>query len=105
MGLKAACSNSIPIRCIEEIPPDATSQDSFQVSVEVIRITERETAAGDPFWFVKCEDEQLIRFDVVVWESQMRRLGLEEGMNVAIDVRIPKEPYTAYTLVEVKSVV
>ena len=99
MGLKAPSSDSMPISCIEEIPHDATNQDAFLLNVEVIRITERETAAGDPFWFVKCEDEEQLRFDLVVWESQMQRLGLEKGMKVAIDVRIPKQPYSAYTLV------
>jgi DNA polymerase III alpha subunit len=92
-------SASMLIGSIEEIPHDASSQDAFRLKVEVVRITERETSAGDPFWFVKFEDEEQVRFDVVVWESQMRRLCLVEGMKVTLDLRLPKEPYSAYRLV------
>jgi len=92
-------SGSMLIGSIEEIPHDATLQDTFRLNVEVVRITERETSAGDPFWFVKCEDGKEVRFDVVVWESQMNRLQLEIGMTVTLDVRKPKEGYNAYTLV------
>jgi DNA polymerase III alpha subunit len=91
-------SGSMAVKCIEDIPKDATPQDAFLLTVEVVRITERETNGGDPYWFVKCEDKEGLRFDVVVWQSGMTRLNLREGATVELDVRVPREPYRAFTL-------
>lgn len=86
------------IRCIEEIPNDVGEQEVFRLTVEVVQITERATSEGNPVWFVLCEDQAEIRFDISVFESQKRKILLEEGTTQTVDVRIPKPPHTSYRL-------
>jgi len=67
--------------------------------VEVIRLCERTTQAGDPCYFLHCRDVQKLRFSVVIWDWQLEGLGdVDEGKKVILDVRVPRKGFTAFTL-------
>lgn len=85
---------------ISAIPFDATPAERFRLSVDVERVHERETKAGDPCYFLSCRDAEGMTFSVVVWHSQWSRFQgrLKEGSKVTLDVRVPKEGFSAFTL-------
>jgi DNA polymerase III alpha subunit len=85
------------------IPTDATPEERFRLTVDLERVCERETKAGDPCYFLNCRDVEGMAISVVVWESQWSRFQgrLKEGITVTLDVRVPKEGYSAFGLVAV----
>ena len=89
------------ISSISDIPIQATPHEVYRITVEVERIHERETKTGETCYFLNCRDQQGMSFSVVVWESQWSRFNgdFEEGSEQTIDVRSPKDGYSAYTLV------
>jgi DNA polymerase III alpha subunit len=82
------------------IPCEATPAERFRLIVDVERVCERETKAGDPCYFLSCRDAEGMTFSVVVWESQWSRYQgrLKEGSKATLDVRVPKEGFSAFTL-------
>jgi single-stranded DNA-binding protein len=66
----------------------------------VVRVYERTTKAGEPCYFLKCQDAQASTFSVVVWDWQWERLQeqITEGSRITVDVRVPREGYSAFTL-------
>jgi len=95
-----AATDAKPVRALSEISPHATPDDVFRIEVEVVRIVERETKTAEPCYFVACKDEEEARFSVVVWESQMDEIKtvVAEGKMVTLEVRVPKPPFSAFTL-------
>jgi DNA polymerase III alpha subunit len=85
---------------ISHIPFEATPNERFRLTVAVERVYERTTKAGEPCYFLSCRDEEAMVFSVVVWEWQWARFqgGVEEGTTLALDVRVPKEGFSAFTL-------
>lgn len=99
---RLARSNPTAVKCLADIPAEATHEDAFRLTVEVLRIVERTTQAGDPCYFLNCRDGQKIKFSVVAWEWQMEGLGeVDEGKKAILDVRVPKKGFTAFTLARV----
>lgn len=90
-----------PVRSLSEISPHATPDEVFRIEVEVVRIVEQETRSGQPCYFLACKDEKEARFSVVVWEAQMDEIKtlVAEGKIVTLKVRVPKEGYSAFTIV------
>ena len=88
------------IKGINDIPYDATPIDRFRINVDVERVFERTTSAGDPCYFLSCKDTEGTFFSVVCWEWQYSRFQgrVLEGKNLEIDVKVPKEGYEAYTM-------
>lgn len=85
------------------IPTDATPEERFRLTVDIERIHERETKSGDPCYFLNCRDSERMAISIVVWESQWSRFQeqMKEGSKVTLDVRVPKEGYSAFGLVAV----
>jgi DNA polymerase III alpha subunit len=93
-------TGSTQVSGISAIPFEATPQELFRLTVEVEQIDERETKTGNPYYFVQCRDEEGMQFSVVVWASQYARIQskAQRGATLAIDIRVPKEGYSAFTL-------
>ncbi len=85
---------------ISEIPFEATPDDRFRLTVEVERVYERTTKAGDPCYFLSCRGADGMMFSVVCWDWQWARFQgqVEEGVNLALDVRAPRDGFSAFTL-------
>lgn len=95
-----AAADAKPVRALSEISPHATPDEVFRIEVEVVRIVERETQTAQPCYFLACKDEDEARFSIVVWESQMAEIkgSVNEGSIVTLEVRVPKPPFSAFTL-------
>jgi hypothetical protein len=93
-----AAVDAKPVRALSEISPHATPDELFRIEVEVLRIVERETQTAQPCYFLTVKDEEEAKFSIVVWESQMDQGVVAEGKIVTLDVRVPKQPYTSFTL-------
>ncbi len=85
---------------ITEIPFEASSKDVFRLTVEIEQIDERRTKTDQPYYFLQCRDEEGMEFSVVVWSSQFARHQghMKEGAKLEIDIRLPGEGYTAFSL-------
>ena len=85
---------------ISGIPDEATQSERFRLVVDVDRVCERETKAGEPCYFLSCRDAEDEHFCIVVWESQWSRFQdrLKEGSQLSLDMRVPKEGFSAFTL-------
>jgi DNA polymerase III alpha subunit len=97
---QAVRSGRTEVNGISGIPFEATPAERFRLSVDVQRVCERETKTGEPCYFLSCRDAEGLTFSVVVWESQWSRFQgrLKEGSKATLDVRVPKEGFTAFTL-------
>ena len=97
---QAARSGRIEVNGISGIPFEATPAERFRLAVDVERVCERETKTGEPCYFLSCRDAEGLTFSVVVWESQWSRFQgrLKEGGKATLDVRVPKEGFSAFTL-------
>jgi DNA polymerase III alpha subunit len=95
-----ARSGPTQVNGISDIPFEATPAHRFRLTIDVERVYERETKAGDPCYFLSCRDAEGMTFSVVVWDSQWSRFQgrLKEGSKVTLDVRVPKEGFSAFTL-------
>lgn len=89
-----------PVDGIADIPMEATPRQTFRLVVEVTKVYERSTKTGDPCFFLSCRDSKGKSFSVVVWNTQMESLQdeLEERAKMTLDVRVPKDGFTAFTL-------
>jgi len=85
---------------ISGIPFETTPEERFRLTVDVERVCEQETKDGAPCYFLACRDAEGMTFSVVVWDSQWSRIQgqVEKGSKLAIDVRVPKEGYSAFTM-------
>lgn len=93
-------SGPIQVSGISAIPFEATPEEVFRLTVEVEQIDERETTSRSPYYFLQCLDEEEMAFSVVVWSSQWARLQgrVKDGAKLEIDVRVPREGYSAFNL-------
>jgi DNA polymerase III alpha subunit len=89
---------------ISGIPFEAKYEDRFRLTVDVERVFERTTKAGDPCYFLHCRDADGIIFSVICWESQWVRFQgrVKEGTNLTLDVRVPTGGFSAFTLAWLK---
>ena len=73
------------------------------MTLDIERVHERETKAGDPCYFVNCRDSEGMAMSIVVWESQWSRIQeqMKVGSKVTLDVRVPRDGYSAFSLVAV----
>ena len=85
---------------ISGIPFEASPEDRFRLTVDVERVYERTTKAGEPCYFLHCRDAERIKFSVVCWDWQWARFQgrVEEGTKLALDVRVPKGGFSAFSL-------
>lgn len=93
-------SERTPVSGINEIPDEATGDQAFRLTVDVLRITERCTSTGEPCYFLSVRDNDGVRFSVVAWESQWAKLEEQviEGEKATLDVRVPVDGYASFTL-------
>ena len=89
-----------PVDGICHIPCDASSKERFQLTAVVERVCKRETKDAAPCYFLSCRDAETMTFSVVVWDSQWSRFQdkATEGANLTLDLRVPKEGCSAFTL-------
>jgi DNA polymerase III alpha subunit len=99
-GPRQGKSGAKPVRCVSDIPLDATPRDAFRIAVAVVEIAERPTKKGDPCYFLNVRDGCKINFSIVVWQSQWAKLRGEvaEGASATLDVRVPAEGFLSFTL-------
>jgi DNA polymerase III alpha subunit len=97
---KTRRSPPIPVNSTSDIPFEATPAQCYRLTVTIQRICERTTKAGDPCYFLQCRDADELMFSVICWDWQWERLQgeTEAGKSVTLDVRVPRDEYTAFTL-------
>jgi DNA polymerase III alpha subunit len=85
---------------ILDIPPEATPEQRFRLVATITKIIKQCTKAGDDCYFLHCHDDDKTRFDLVLWRWQYEQLQGEvvEGVSLQVDVRVPKDGYSAFTL-------
>ena len=88
------------VNAISGIPFEATPDERFRLTVEVERVCERETKAGDPCYFLSCRDTEGMTFSLVVFDSQWSNFqeSVVVGSMQTLDVRVPKEGFSSFTL-------
>lgn len=96
----AVRTGTTQVESIAAIPCEATQAERFRLTVGVERICERPTKTGDPCYFLNCRDAQGMTFSVVCWDWQWTQFGgrVAEGATLPLDVRVPKDGFSAFTL-------
>lgn len=91
---------STPVAGLADIPDEASSDQSFRLTVHVLQIVERITKNDNPFYFLNVRDAAGVSFSIVCWEWQMDKLRTKvtEGETVELNVRVPGDGYQAFTL-------
>jgi hypothetical protein len=95
-------SVSTSVRCLSDIPPEATPQQVFRLPVEVMRVDEREARNGNLCYFLQVRDDEGLRFSIVCWSSQWIRLRgrITVGQRATLAVKVPAGDYSAFTLAD-----
>lgn len=101
---KTAHAGPTEVSGISDIPFEAKHENRFRLTVDVEKVVERTTKAGEPCYFLHCRDADGISFSVVCWEWQWARLQgrVEEGTNHTFDVKVPRNGFSAFTLAWLK---
>jgi hypothetical protein len=97
---RQARSGPTPVDGVCGIPCEATPEERFRLTAAVERVYERTTKDGNPCYFLHCRDTAGIQFCVVCWDWQWARLQgrAEEGKSLSLDLRVPREGFSAFSL-------